>query len=139
MATLCFCPPESWGDRHPSCPAGPPAQGVKVSFCPFPPFERPLCLRAKPMLLYTVLEGIRLKCWKIMPIFLRNSLSSFSGSFVRSVPSMRTSPLSGRSSRFMHLTRVDFPAPENPMMPETSPSAMRADIPLRHARCCLMN
>ena len=41
-----------------------------------------------------------------------------------SFPSTMTVPLVGRSSRFMHRTRVLLPAPERPMMPKISPWRM---------------
>ena len=65
--------------------------------------------------------GMRLKCWKIMPIFLRAWRSCFGGRAVSSCPSRSTSPEVGRSSRLMQRTSVDLPAPEKPMMPKISP------------------
>ena len=65
----------------------------------------------------TVREGIRLKCWKIIPIFRRAARNSPADICIRSRPSMRTTPESGRSSRLMQRTSVDLPAPEKPMMP----------------------
>ena len=89
------------------------------------------------MLSYTVLERSRLKCWKIIPIFLRTSRSRFSSSFVSSVPSTVTVPSVGRSNRLMHRTSVDFPAPENPMIPKSYPVQYSNLPPLRHGllRC----
>ena len=64
----------------------------------------------------------RLKLWKIMPMLCRARLSSLVESLVISFPSTITEPDVGRSSRFMHRTRVDLPAPDMPTMPNTSPS-----------------
>ena len=63
----------------------------------------------------------RLKLWKIMPMLCRARLSSLVESLVISFPSTITEPDVGRSSRFMHRTRVDLPAPDRPMMPKISP------------------
>ena len=66
----------------------------------------------------------RLNCWKIM-LMDRRFCRSWAGDMaIRSSPSMRTSPRVGRSSRLMHRTRVDLPAPDMPTMPNTSPSLM---------------
>ena len=56
-----------------------------------------------------------------MPIFLRACRSSLAESAVISFPSTVTEPEVGRSSRLMHRTSVDLPAPEKPMMPKISP------------------
>ena len=73
----------------------------------------------------------RLKLWKIMVIFRRWSRSSFSERAVMSFPSTKTAPEVGRSSRFMHRTRVDFPAPERPMIPKISPCRMSRQMSSR--------
>ena len=65
----------------------------------------------------------RLNCWKIMLMDRRCTMSSFSVMAHRSRPSMTTWPSVGRSSRLMHRTRVDLPAPLMPTMPNTSPSS----------------
>ena len=57
-----------------------------------------------------------------MVTFRRASRSSFSERDVISFPSTMTVPEVGRSSRFMHRTRVLLPAPERPMIPKISPS-----------------
>ena len=51
----------------------------------------------------------------------------------RSAPSMSTWPEVGRSSRFIHRTRVDLPAPLIPTMPYTAPSPM---VRLTSVRAC---
>ena len=66
----------------------------------------------------------RLKLWKIMLMSCRAWRSCLSRSLVRSLPSTRTDPVVGRSSRFMHRTKVDFPAPDRPMMPKISPASI---------------
>ena len=63
----------------------------------------------------------RLKLWKIIVTFRRASRSSFSLRAVISFPSTITVPEVGRSSRFMHRTRVLLPAPERPIIPKISP------------------
>ena len=55
--------------------------------------------------------------------------SSFCGSFIRSFPSTITAPSVGRSRRLIQRTRVDFPAPDRPMIPKISPSSMVRLIP----------
>ena len=62
-----------------------------------------------------------------MPIFRRASRSSLGERAVISLPSTTTVPLVGRSSRLMHRTRVDLPAPEKPIMPKISPSWIVSD------------
>ena len=66
----------------------------------------------------------RLKLWKIMLMDFRALFSSLVFSLVMSWPSTITEPEVGRSSRFMHRTRVDLPAPDRPMMPKISPDRM---------------
>ena len=72
-------------------------------------------------------DGIRLKCWKIMPIFLRAARRSLAESAVKSCPATKTLPELGRSKRLMHRTSVDLPAPEKPMIPKISPEPMESD------------
>ena len=69
----------------------------------------------------TVLDESRLKCWKIMPIFWRNDRKAAPLMAVTSAPSTSTLPPSGRSSALTRRISVDFPAPERPTMPNTSP------------------
>ncbi|MCY1461988.1 hypothetical protein D9M71_797100 [compost metagenome] len=64
-----------------------------------------------------VRESIRFACWKTMPMRRRAARISESLTELSSVPSMLTEPDVGRSSRVRQRTRVDFPAPEWPMMP----------------------
>ena len=66
----------------------------------------------------------RLKLWKIMLMDWRALRRSLSFSLVISWPFTITEPEVGRSSRFMHRTRVDLPAPDRPMMPKISPARM---------------
>ena len=65
----------------------------------------------------TVREASRLKCWKIMPIWRRARVSSFSDSAVSSWPPTCTLPCVGRSSRLTQRINVLLPAPEAPMTP----------------------
>ena len=78
---------------------------------------------------YTVREDSRLKCWNTMPISRRAARNSASGSRVSSRPSTRTCPCVGRLSRLMTRTSELLPAPERPMMPNTSPAAIRRLTP----------
>ena len=64
----------------------------------------------------------RLNCWKIMLMDRRACRSWAGDSSMRFCPSTSTSPSVGRSSRLMHRTRVDLPAPDMPTMPKMSPS-----------------
>ena len=60
-----------------------------------------------------------------MPIFWRTGRSLDSESVVISDPSTRTVPEVARSSPLIMRTRVDFPAPEYPIMPKISPRLIR--------------
>ena len=66
----------------------------------------------------------RLKGWKIMQTSCRAWRSWRAVRRVISRPFTMTEPEVGRSSRFMHRTRVDLPAPERPMMPKISPASI---------------
>ena len=88
-----------------------------MTFSCFCALERPLPFSGNATLDSTVRERMRLKCWKIMPIFRRTPRSSFSAMAVSSRPSTNTRPEVGFSRRLMHRTSVDLPAPEKPMMP----------------------
>ena len=88
---------------------------------------KPCPCRGYATLPNTVREGIRLKCWKIMPIFLRAARRSLAESAVKSCPATKTLPELGRSKRLMHRTSVDLPAPEKPMIPKISPEPMESD------------
>ena len=52
-----------------------------------------------------------------MPIFFLAALSSLAESAVISFPETNTLPLVGLSKRLIHLTKVDLPAPEKPIIP----------------------
>ena len=64
---------------------------------------------------------IRLKCWKIIPIFNLVFLNCFRLNFVISDPSMITSPFVGLCNKLITRTRVLFPAPLGPTIPKISP------------------
>ena len=85
---------------------------------------------ARVMFRRTVIWGNRLKCWNTMPIFRRQPSISTPGP-VRRVPSKRMEPPVGRSSRFRHRRRVDFPEPEGPMITTTSPRRISRETPFR--------
>ncbi len=63
---------------------------------------------------------IRLKCWKIIPIFNLVFLNCFRLNFVISDPSMITSPFVGLCNKLITRTRVLFPAPLGPTIPKKS-------------------
>ena len=68
----------------------------------------------------TVKCGNTLKCWKIIPIFLRCvSISTFSAAI--STPSKIICPLDGFSNKFRQRKKVDFPEPLGPIILTTSP------------------
>ena len=98
-----------------------------LTFSLFTSFESPLPKSEYSTLPATVLDGIRLKCWKIIPIFFLAFLSSPALRSVKFLPSTNTFPVSGLSKRFIHLTSVDFPAPEKPIMPNISPFSITKD------------
>ena len=77
----------------------------------------PAISMGKQILLRQVRCMSRLNCWKIMLMLRRFCRWALGGRAVMSSPSMSTLPSVGRSSRLMHRTRVDLPAPLMPMMP----------------------
>ena len=83
----------------------------------------------------TVRDDKRLKCWKIMPMFLRSARSWDSFILVKSLSSMMTWPLVGFSNILMQRTSVDLPAPLLPMIPKISPSSMVRLMPFRAWTC----
>src|SRR5471030_3267379 len=68
----------------------------------------------------TVRCGKAFHCWNTMPIFCRSLLMSVSRACT-SVPSTRMLPLLMDSRPLMHISRVDLPEPEPPMIDTTSP------------------
>ena len=84
----------------------------------------------------TVVRVIRLKDWKIMPIFRRNFRRLFPWRDMTSVPSTVSCPWVMSCIRLMVRIRVDLPAPDRPMMATNSPWSMvrlmcrRASYPL---------
>ena len=71
----------------------------------------------KAMFSSTVSRSSRLKCWKIMPTFLRNRRRSRSESLPTSVPLTSSLPSSNDSRPLMQHKSVDFPAPLMPTKP----------------------
>ena len=47
-----------------------------------------------------------------------------------------TFPFSGTSKRFKHLSKVDFPDPEGPIIETVSPYSIEKEIPFKTS-CCL--
>ena len=66
-----------------------------------------------------------------MEIFRRASRRAFVEREVSCWPFTSTVPEVGVSSRLMHRTRVDFPAPDRPMMPKISPFSTSRLTPSR--------
>ena len=58
---------------------------------------------------------------------LRVFPSALRSNWARFTPSKSTCPPVGRSKKLMHRTRVDFPAPERPIIPYISPFSMVKD------------
>ena len=77
----------------------------------------------------TVRELSRLKCWKIIAIFCRAARRPAASSVCRSWPATTTRPLSGRSSRLITRNSVLLPAPDAPMIPNTSPDSIFRSTP----------
>ncbi len=72
----------------------------------------------------TVRSSIRWYCWKTNPMyFLCSSLRCFTESLCTGSPRKSNSPLHWPSSIPRMASRVDFPAPEGPMMVTNSPGA----------------
>ncbi len=76
----------------------------------------------------------RWNCWKTNPIVSeRSAATSSSVIFAVSWPAMRSTPVSGRSSRPIMCSSVDLPEPDAPMSDTNSPSLISIDTP-RNAR-----
>ncbi|MCY1368656.1 hypothetical protein D9M69_556530 [compost metagenome] len=81
----------------------------------------------------TVRCGKAFHCWKTMPIFCRRRLRSVSLPCT-SVPSTRMLPFWIASRPLMHISRVDLPEPEPPMIDTTSPLFTLRLTPLTTSR-----
>ena len=124
IATRCFCPPDSCEGKLAALSARPTTFSSSSARFFASAFGVPEISSGKQTLRRTDRCSSRLKLWKIMPICRRTCKSAFSLSAVRFCPSTQTSPEVGRSSRLMQRTSVDLPAPDRPMIPKISPSAM---------------
>ena len=117
IATRCFCPPERFAGQL-SCLSDNPTRSsnslTRFFICSR---ERLPNSNGSATLPETVREFIRLKCWKIMPIWRRASVNWPEERVVNSWPSTSTRPEVGRSSRLTQRIRVLLPAPEEPMTP----------------------
>jgi len=122
IATLCCCPPDSSDGYAFSLSPSPTVSRSLTAFC-FLSASPPIS-PASSTFLSTLLCCRRLNCWKIIETFLRITRSLFLSAFVKSSPSIITLPEVGFSRRFIHLTRVLFPAPDKPIIPKTSPSSI---------------
>ncbi len=79
---------------------------------------------AERTLRMTVVRVTRLKDWNTMPMPRRNRRSSFPRRAETSTPSTVSWPPVMLCIRFTARSRVDFPAPDRPMMATNSPSWM---------------
>ena len=121
MATLCFCPPDS-------------CFGLALTNESIPTFARYSCavFSASARLFFsTVTCGQtqfsstfmllnRLNCWNTIPTLARYEVTLFFLSEI-SFPSKMILPPVGSSSRFMHLSIVLLPEPDEPITLITSP------------------
>ncbi len=80
IATRCFWPPDSCLGYASALSPIPTSSRSRCTFSAICCLERPLPRSGYATLPATVREGIRLKCWKIMPIFLRACRSCFAES-----------------------------------------------------------
>ena len=79
-----------------------------------------------------VMVGIRWNDWNTMPTWRpRKRASASSSRALKGVPLTTTSPLSGRSSPAITISKVDFPEPDGPIRPIASPGATRKLISFR--------
>ena len=117
IATLCFCPPESCAGYAFALSASPTISRSSRAFALASAFFFPWMYSGKQTFSSTFFCMSRLKCWKIIPIFSRSLRSSFGENSLRDFPSINTFPSDGTSRKFIHRTRVLFPAPDIPMIP----------------------
>jgi len=76
----------------------------------------PVASRTREMFSYTVLLGISLKSWKMIPNFLLRAGIFFLGILDRLTPFIRICPSDAFSPRYSILMSVVFPAPEGPLI-----------------------
>ena len=130
MATRCFCPP----DRFPG------KASLRSSISTFSrTFSASLsasfllifltCLSPRVMLSITLRWANSSKDWKTMPIFDLTSFMFALGLLIF-LPLSLTSPSVGSISRLIHLSTVDFPLPDDPIIATDSPSITSNEIPL---------
>ena len=117
MATRCFCPPDSWAGYASALSGRPTTSSSSRARRSASAFFTPAISMGKQMFFKQVRCISRLNCWKIMLMDRRRTMSSLGPMAHRSAPSMMTCPAVGRSSRLMHRTSVDLPAPLMPTMP----------------------
>ena len=128
MATLCFCPPDSWAGYDFALSDNPTISrsSLALSFACF--FFTPAISNGKQILSNTFFCIRRLKCWKIMDIFCLSLRSVRPFILESSLPWISTVPSVGFSRLFKHRTRVLFPAPDIPMIPKMSPRPISKSI-----------
>ena len=127
MATRCCWPPESCRGYALALSAIPTSSSRCMAFARASLRDTFSWMSGRVTLSSTVLDGIRLKCWKIIAILRRSGSSRPSPSVLMVVPLKVTVPLVGRCRTFIVRTSVDFPAPEKPMMPYMEPLLMVRD------------
>jgi len=121
MPIRCFWPPLRLRIRSSRFSGSPTSSSSSSTRSRISPLGVPQTSRGKATFSKTFFRLIRLKFWKIIPISRRSPFSSSEPRSRTSRPMTRTLPSSYRSSPFRQRSRVDFPAPECPTMPKTSP------------------
>ncbi len=124
MPTRCFWPPDSCAGYFCACASRPTVCSSSATRASISVFGVPASSSGKATLPATVREDSRLKCWKIMPMRRRSARRPSASSAVTSSPPISSRPPLGSSRRLIMRIRVDLPAPEWPMMPNTSPASM---------------
>jgi hypothetical protein len=127
-ATRCCWPPESSAGRWLRRSAMPTFSSSPSSHAESG--LRPAIASGRVMFSSAVSIGSRLKNWKTKPIVSRrSSVSSFSESFVMSMPSTWTLPSVGMSSPASRCMSVDLPEPEGPMIAVIRPASIPSVTP----------
>src|SRR5690349_21627093 len=130
----CCCPPESLPGKALSLSPRPTCSSCLTASASASCLLLPNTLRGASMTFSsTVRWGKAFHCWKTMPIFCRSRLRSVALSWT-STPSTRMLPFWIGSRPLMHISRVDLPEPEPPMIDTTSPLSTVRLTPLTTSR-----
>ena len=125
MATRCCWPPDSSFGFRRRCWPRPTASSIRSAS---PPFGMPASCIASSTFSRADNTGIRLNDWNTNPIrFARRWASSRRPMLELSLPSIRTRPESGRSSRPTRFNIVVLPDPEGPLTTVNSPASNATD------------